>query len=138
MQGRHLLHQSWEASGASDQEVEVMENGKPRKRRQLSPEEKWEIFLEVTSQQFTQADCARKWGVDVSTVIRIRRLAKDAALAAFAASKPGRMPSPEQVVLEEALRENDRLSDALKELAIELSLHRGRQRSGFSARSPRA
>ena len=113
----------------------MMENGKPRKRRQLSPEEKWEVFLEVTSQQLTQADCARKWGVDVSTVIRIRQLAKDAALAAFAASKPGRMPSPEQAELEAALAENDRLSEALKELAVELTLHRGKQRSGFSARS---
>jgi len=113
----------------------MMENGTPHKRRQLSPEEKWEVFLEVTSQQLTQADAARKWGVDVSTVIRIRQLAKDAALAAFAASKPGRMPSPEQVELEAALQENDRLSEALKELAVELSLHRGRQRSGFSARS---
>ena len=102
-----------------------MENGKPRKRRQLSPAEKWEVFLEVTSQQLTQADAARKWNVDVSTVIRIRQLAKDAALAAFAAAKPGRMPSPEQVELEAALAENDRLSEALKELAVELSLHRG-------------
>jgi transposase len=117
----------------------MMENGKPRKRRQLSPAEKWEIYLEVTSQEISQADAARKWNVDVSTVIRIRRLAKDAALAAFAAAKPGgRLPSPEQVELEEALAENDRLSEALKELAVELSLHRGRQRSGFSARSPRA
>ena len=47
----------------------MMENGTPRKRRQLSPEEKWEVFLEVASQQLTQADAARKWGVDVSTVI---------------------------------------------------------------------
>jgi transposase len=118
-----------------NQEDVMMENGKPRKRRQLSPEEKWEVFLEVTSQQLTQADASRKWNVDVSTVIRIRQLAKDAALAAFAASKPGRMPSPEQAELEAALAENDRLSEALKELAVELSLHRGRQRSGFSARS---
>ena len=43
----------------------MMENGKPRKRRQLSPEEKWEIFLEVTSQEISQADAARKYGVDV-------------------------------------------------------------------------
>jgi transposase len=120
---------------ALNQEDVMMENGKPRKRRQLSPEEKWEVFLEVCSQQLSQADAARKWGVDVSTVIRIRQLAKDAALAAFAASKPGRMPSPEQAELEVALAENDRLSEALKELAVELSLHRGRQRSGFSARS---
>jgi transposase len=115
-----------------------MENGKPRKRRQLSPEEKWEVFLEVTSQEISQADAARKWNVDVSTVIRIRRLAKDAALAAFAAAKPGRLPSPEQVELEAALVENDRLSEALKEMAVELTLFRGKQRSGFSARSPRA
>jgi len=112
-----------------------MDNGTSRKRRQLSPEEKWEVFLEITSQQLTQADAARKWGVDVSTVIRIRQLAKDAAVAAFAASKPGRMPSPEQAELEAALAENDRLSEALKEMAVELTLHRGRQRSGFSARS---
>jgi transposase-like protein len=120
---------------ALNQEDVMMESGQPRKRRQLSPQEKWEVFLEVASQQLTQADAARKWGVDVSTVIRIRQLAKDAALAAFAASKPGRMPSPEQAELEAALAENDRLSEALKELAVELSLHRGRQRSGFSARS---
>jgi len=116
----------------------MLENGKSRKRRQQTAEEKWELFLEMTSQELSQADAARKWNVDVSTVIRIRRLAKDAALAAFAASKPGRLPSPEQAELEAALAENDRLSEALKELAVELSLHRGRQRSGFSARSPRA
>jgi transposase len=104
----------------------------------LSPEEKWEIFLEVCSQELSQADAARKWNVDVSTVVRIRQLVRDAALAAFASAKPGRMPSPEQVELEAALAENDRLSEALKEMAIELTLHRGKPRSGFSARSPRA
>jgi transposase len=115
-----------------------MQDGRRRSRRQLSPEEKWELFLEVTSQELTQADAARKWDVDVSVVIRIRKLAKDAALAAFAAAKPGRPASVEQVELELLRAENDRLSDALKELAVELSLHRGRQRSGFSARPPRA
>jgi hypothetical protein len=35
-------------------------------------------------------------------------------------------------------KENDRLSEALKEMPVELTLHRGRRRSGFSARSPRA
>jgi transposase len=117
----------------------MMENGKQRKRRQLSAEEKWEIFLEVTSQELSQSDAARKWNVDVSTVVRLRALAKDAALAAFAAAKPGgRLPSPEQVELEEALAENDRLSEALKEMAVELTLFRGTQRSGSSARSRRA
>src|ERR1700756_5265032 len=116
----------------------MMENGKRRRARQLSPEEKWEIFLEVTSQEISQADAARKYGVDVSVIVRLRALAKDAALAAFASSKPGRTPSPEAVELELLRVENDRLSEALKEMAVELTLHRGRQRSGFSARFPRA
>ncbi len=34
-----------------DQEDEMMENGKRRARRQLSREEKREIFLEVTSRR---------------------------------------------------------------------------------------
>jgi len=115
----------------------MLKNGRPRKRRQLTPEEKWEIFLEVTSQEISQADAARKYGVDVSVIVRLRALAKDAALAAFASSKPGRPASAEAVELELLRAENDRLSEALKELAVELSLHRGRQRSSFSARSPR-
>lgn len=40
----------------------MMENGKPRGRRQLTPEEKREIFLEVTSQELSQSDAARKSG----------------------------------------------------------------------------
>jgi len=123
---------------ASNQEDVMMDNGKPRRRRQLSPEEKWEIFLEVTSQELSQSDAARKYGVDVSVIIRLRALAKDAALAAFASSKPGRTASVQDLELELLREENDRLSEALKELAVELTLHRGRQRSGFSARSPRA
>jgi transposase-like protein len=118
-----------------NEEDVMMENGKPRKRRQLTAEEKWENFLEVTSQELSQADAARKWNVDVSTVVRLRALARDAALAAFVSAKPGRPASPEQVELEAALSENERLSEALKEMAIELTLHRGKQRSGFTARS---
>ena len=115
-----------------------MISGDGRKRRQLTPEEKWQLFLDVTSQQLTQADAARKYGVDVSVVIRLRRLAKDGALAAFVASKPGRPPSVEQVELEACREECARLTETIKEQAIELALHRGRQRSGFAARSPLA
>ena len=101
----------------------------------MTPEEKWQLFLEVTTGQLMQADAAGKWGVDVSVVIRIRRLVKDGALAAFASSKTGRVLSPELLELEACQQENARLSEALKELAVELSLVRGRSRSGFMARS---
>jgi len=50
-----------------------------RAAKRLSPETKWEIFLQVTSGEITQADAARKWVVDVSTIIGIRRTVKDAA-----------------------------------------------------------
>ena len=116
----------------------MMENGKPRKRRQLSPEEKWEIFLEVTSQEISQADAARKYGVDVSVIIRLRALAKDAALAAFASAKPGRWRRCRTSSWSCCAPRTTGSSEALKEMAVELTLHRGRQRSGFSARSPRA
>ena len=36
-----------------------MINADGRKRRELTPEERWQLFLEVTSQQLTQADTAR-------------------------------------------------------------------------------
>lgn len=103
----------------------MTENGPRRRPRQLSPEEKWQVFVEVCSQQLSQADAARKWGVDVSTVIKLRRLAKDGALAAFAASRPGKPVSIEQLEIADLRAENDRLSEALKELAVELALHRG-------------
>ena len=116
----------------------MMENSNRRRRRQLTAEEKWEIFLEVTSQEISQADAARKYGVDVSVIIRLRAPAEDAALAAFASAKPVRPASAEEVELELLRAENDRLSEALKEMAVELTLFRGKQRSGYSARSPRA
>jgi transposase len=102
--------------------------GRRRKRRQLTPEQKWEIFLEVTAQELTQADAARKWGVDVSTVIRLRRDAKDAALAAFASTKPGGSKDPRDIEIELLNAEVARLTEAIKEQAIELSLVRGKSR----------
>ena len=42
------------------------------------------FFLQITAGEISQAEAARKWRVDVSTVIGIRRTVKDAALAALA------------------------------------------------------
>lgn len=100
-----------------------------RQRRQLTPEQKWEIFLEVTSQQHTQADTARKWGVDVAVIIKLRKDAKDAALAAFAASRSGRSAtSTQDRQIQQLQIENSRLSEALKEFAVEMTLLRGKAR----------
>jgi len=94
----------------------------------LSPEEKWQIFLEVTSRELTQADAARKWRVDTSVVIKLRRDAQDAALAAFAASKPGGSRDVRDVQIEMLDSEIGRLTEAIKEQAVELALLRGKAR----------
>lgn len=99
-------------------------NGR-RRPRVLSPETKWEIFLQVTSREIAQADAARKWGVDVSTIITIRRTVKDAALAALSA-RPGRPAAERHWELEEAQRELAQLTEAIKAQAIELALLRGK------------
>ena len=99
-----------------------------RRRRLLTPEEKWEAFLEVTSREVSQADAARKWGVDTSVVIKLRRDAKDAALAAFAASRPGGSRDLRDVELEMLKAEVSRLTEAIKEQAIELALIKGKSR----------
>ena len=101
------------------------ENGARRRPRVLSAEAKWEIFLEVTSREVTQAEAARRHGVDVSTIIGIRRSVKDAALAALAA-RPGRRAKERNWELEAAQREVEQLTEAVKAQAIELALLRGK------------
>ena len=96
-----------------------------RRPKRLSAETKWEIYLQVTSGAITQADAARRWGVDVSTVITIRRTVKDAALAALA-RKPGRPGKERNWELEEAQAEIARLTEAVKAQAIELAIVRGK------------
>ena len=100
-------------------------NGGRRRPRVLSSETKWEIFLEVTSREITQAEAARKWHVDVSTVIGIRRTVKDAALAALAA-RPGRPAAERNWELDQARGELAQLTEAVKAQAIELAVLRGK------------
>jgi len=61
---------------------------KPKKR--LAPSEKYEVFIQVLTQQATQREAAEKFGVDRSTVVSICRTAKQGALDALAAAVPGR------------------------------------------------
>jgi transposase len=96
-----------------------------RSPKKLSAETKWEIFLSVTAGEITQADAARRWQVDVSTVIGIRRTVKDAALAALARG-PGRPAKERDWQLEAARAEVAQLTEAVKAQAIELAIVRGK------------
>ncbi len=101
------------------------------RKRTLSAEEKYQLWLDLVSGQLSQNEAARKWRVDRSTVVRVRRIAKDALLAAFAASKPGRPTDPEQAELEAARSEVAQLMEVVKEQAIELAVLRGKSRGAW-------
>ncbi len=86
---------------------------------------------EILTRQATQREAATSWGVDRTTVVHICRVAKEGALAALAASVPGRpsgAASPEQAELAAARTEIERLRATVTEQAVALHLHQGKSR----------
>lgn len=101
----------------------------PRKRRSkrfLSPTQKYEIWLQLLRQEATVAEVAAAQQVDRSTIMRIKQVAKDGALAALAASKSGIKGRERDYELEVAKAEIARLSEACKEMAVKLTLVEGK------------
>ena len=93
------------------------------RRRRLTPEQKWQIFLEASRKNTTDAEVCRRWGITPWQLRAIRERVKEGATDALARG-PGRpRRDPEITELE---HEVDRTSKALKELAIENTLLRGK------------
>jgi len=67
-------------------------------------------------------------GVDRSTVMKLREVAKHGALAALAASRPGLRKAEVDHDLEAAKAEIARLGEALKEMSVRLMLVEGKGR----------
>ncbi|MDN5934452.1 MAG: hypothetical protein L0I24_25825 [Pseudonocardia sp.] len=95
-------------------------------KRMLTPSQKYEIWLQLIRQEVTMAEAATAASVDRSTIVRIRQVAKDGALAALAASKPGAGSRARDAELAAANAEVARLSEAIKELAVRLTLAEGK------------
>jgi len=93
-----------------------------RTKKFLTPSMKYEIWLQLIRGEATIAQAASVAAVDRSTIIRVRQVAKEGALAALAASKPGVGKTSRDVELEEANAEIVRLSEAVKELAVKLTV----------------
>ena len=102
-----------------------------RPKRQLTAEEKLQVWLELLSGQSSQRDAAQRWGVDPTTIMRIRRVAQQGALQALAQSRPGVRTGAEDAEIAALRAEIARLEEAVKEQAIELVVLRGKQRSGW-------
>ncbi|MGH8966556.1 MAG: hypothetical protein ACRDXB_14690 [Actinomycetes bacterium] len=97
-----------------------------RWKRFLSPWQKYEIWLQLVGQEVTIAEAAAQQHVDRSTIMRIRTVAKEGVLAALAACKPGVGAKERDYELELAKAEVARLSEALKEMAVKLTLVEGK------------
>ena len=97
-----------------------------RAKRMLSPSQKYEIWLQLVRQEVTIAEAAVAHQVDRTTIMRIRTVAKEGALAALAACKPGVRGRERDYELERVKADNARLSEALKELVVRLTLMEGK------------
>jgi transposase-like protein len=103
-----------------------------RRKRSLSAEEKYQIWQQLLTGELTQRQAAEQWNVDPTTIMRIRRVGREGALAALAQSKPGRQnASAQDVELAAARAEIRRLEETVKEQAIELVALRGKTGSGW-------
>ena len=102
-----------------------------RRKRQLSAEEKYQIYQQLLTGELSQRQAAEQWGVDPTTIMRIRRVARESALAGLAQSRPGRRDGGQDVELAAAQAEIARLEETVKEQAIELVALRGKTRSGW-------
>ena len=105
-------------------------NGGRRAKRFLSPSQKYEIWIGLLRGEFTTIEAAQRAGVDRTTIMRLRVVAKQGGLDALSSSRPGvgaGAPDPELV---EARAEIARLSEALTEMGVRLMLAEGKARWG--------
>ncbi|MCA1680429.1 MAG: helix-turn-helix domain-containing protein [Actinobacteria bacterium] len=111
--------------------MSVPSNGGRRRKRMLSAQEKYQIWQQLLTGELSQREAAERWGVDPTTIMRIRKVARESALAGLAASKPGVGRRAEDAELAAARAEIARLEETVKEQAIELVLLRGKQRGAW-------
>src|ERR1700694_3933485 len=103
-------------------------NGGRRRKRFLSPSEKYEIWLGLVRGEYSTVQAAERAGVDRTTIMRVRQVAKQGALDALSVSKPGVRMGGVDPELAEARAEVARLSEALKEMGGRLMLGEGKGR----------
>lgn len=100
-----------------------------RKRRHLSPEEKYQIFLEATRarENGSVAEVLRRWGIHSSDLVRIRRAVEQSSLEAFRERK-SRKPKVEVERYQALQKEKERLEATILEQAAELALLKKKDR----------
>ena len=99
-----------------------------RSKRFLTAEQKYDLWVRMLSGQITQGAAAVEAGVDRTVITRIRSVARDGAIAALQASKPGKpaMTRAETARTVELEAEVARLQKTVVEQAVELAVLRGK------------
>jgi len=101
-----------------------------RKRKILSPEKKYQIFLETQSDKKPIGDILRREGIYSTDLMRIREKVKEGALERLA-DRPGAkrktVPLDDYEALKHELGEKER---ALAEQAVELAILRKKTNGG--------
>ena len=98
-----------------------------RPKRFLTAEQKYEIWIKTLTGEWSTVEAAARSGIDRTTVMTLRKVAKDGAIAALQTSVPGRRRNPaEESELAGLKAENARLHDTIVELSIENVALRGK------------
>lgn len=99
-----------------------------RAKRFLTAEQKYDLWVRMLSGQITQSAAAAEAGVDRTVITRIRAVARDGAIAALQASKPGRAAQSREELSRIAALEAEvaRLQQTVVEQAVELAVLRGK------------
>jgi transposase len=99
-----------------------------RAKRFLTAEQKYDLWVRMLTGQLTAVQAAAEAGVDRTTIATLKRVARDGAIVALEASRPGRRNRApgESVELARLRGEVARLQTAIVEQAIELAALRGK------------
>lgn len=97
-------------------------------KRLLTAEQKYDLWVRMLAGEITQAEAAAEAGVDRSVISRLRAVARDGAVAALGASRPGRPRQSRAEASEAAVlrAEVERLGRTVVEQAVELAVLRGK------------
>jgi len=103
-----------------------------RKRKHLTPEEKYQIFIEATMAKAQGnggiSDILRRWGIHSSDLTRIKRTVEEGAISSFKAKK-SRRPKIDNALYQQLKAEKERLEAVILEQAAELALIKKKDRS---------
>ena len=101
-----------------------------KKRRILSPEKKYQIFLEAQRREAPVGELLRREGLYSTDLARIQRKVKESALQGLA-KRPGRskktVSGEEYDALKQELQEKERV---MAEMAVELAILRKKTNGG--------